>query len=162
MNKLVQLIMLSCLLFTSYQLVQDKRYSERLETDYTLIPELTRAEPDPEYTIGYTDEVDGLRSVEEMITIVFGEDADIAIAIAKAESALNPDAVGDRHLMYKKHGVYWGDSIGVFQIRTFPDRPSREELFDAWFNVNYAYELYIDYGWKPWSAYKNQSYKQFM
>lgn len=100
--------------------------------------------------------------VEEEIRKVFGKDADTAIAIAKAESGLNPTREGDGHLTYWKNGKMYGDSIGVFQIRTFNTRPDREKLKDYKFNIAYAYELYKSGGWEHWTVYKNGSYLKFL
>lgn len=99
---------------------------------------------------------------EEMIREVFGKDADVAIAIAKAESNLNPDAVGDKHLTYQRDGKQYGDSIGLFQIRTFPDRPHRDLLKDPYINVRYAYVIYTKHGFAAWSVFKSGKYEKFL
>ena len=100
--------------------------------------------------------------VEALIRQVWGDKADIAIAIAKAESALKADAIGDNHLVYKVGGKQYGDSVGIFQIRTFPDRPPKALLLDPYFNINYAFQLYQQQGLRAWSAYTNGSYLQFI
>lgn len=56
--------------------------------------------------------------IKEYIQYVFGEDAEDALKIAECESKMNPEQVGDKHLMGMLDGELIGDSIGIFQIRT--------------------------------------------
>lgn len=86
----------------------------------------------------------------------------VAHAIIMAESRYKSDRVGDEHLTYIKNGKVYGDSIGIFQIRTFEDRPDRELLKDPYINIHYAYGMYKKQGWSPWSAYNNKSYRKFL
>lgn len=86
-------------------------------------------------------------------------DDDIAIAVMMAESMCNANAVNDN----PNTGDY---SVGLFQINLIgnlaKDRPSEAKLKDARFNVEYAYKMYQSSGWKPWSAFKNGSYKKYL
>ena len=98
-----------------------------------------------------------------LIKEVFGNEATLAIAIAMAESHMRPDRIGDTHLTYTgKDGQMYGDSIGLFQIRTFPDRPHREMLKDAYFNIRYAKIIRDKQGFRAWSVYNNGSYRKFL
>lgn len=92
--------------------------------------------------------------VEGLIRDIFGTDADVALAIARAESGLRCDAVGDRHLS--------PSSYGVFQIRAFINRPGIEELTDCETNIRYAKFMFDRQGWQPWSAYTNKAYLRFL
>ena len=56
------------------------------------------------------------------------------------ESGGNPMAIGR------------AGEIGLFQIMLFPNRPSREQLFNPEVNVKYAASLYGWRGWKPWTS----------
>jgi len=98
--------------------------------------------------------------LEEKIRAAFPEDPDTAVAIAKAESRLNPDVVGDENLVWDdgRNGM----SCGIFQIRVFPNRPACEKLLDEDFNIEYARELYERSGWLPWSTFKSGQYKNFL
>lgn len=115
--------------------------------------------------------------IKEKIREVFGEDAEIAIAIATAESGLVSD----------KSNV-WGDpnnpkrgecSIGLFQINLksngcegvnvhaskIPGDTLEEKI--EWLkvpenNILIAKFIYGSSGWYPWSVYKNGKYKQFL
>jgi hypothetical protein len=100
------------------------------------------------------------QSVEDKIRAAFPEDPETAVAIAKAESRLKPEVVGDRHLAWEdgRNGM----SCGVFQIRVFPNRPACEQLLDEDFNIEYARGLYERFGWYPWSTYKSGTYKKFL
>lgn len=100
--------------------------------------------------------------IEELIKSYFGSEADVAIAVARAESGLRPDAVGDGAIAYWQDGVEYGKSYGVFQIRHLPGRPDPQILLDPVENVRYAYSLYKRSGFSPWSAYTNGSYYKFL
>lgn len=119
----------------------------------------------------YAQEISGpykaivLQEQEEIankIRQVFGADAELAIAIARCESGLRPGAIGDGHISYWVNGVEYGKSYGVFQIRHLEGRPSPEQLLDADFNIQYAYNLFKRSSWYPWSAYNNGCYEQFL
>ena len=79
----------------------------------------------------------------------------IATNVARAESGLRPDARGDAHLTYYQNGTRYGDSWGCFQIRYLPGRPSPNQLVNAEFNVQYAYNMYKSQSWSPWSVCRN-------
>jgi hypothetical protein len=96
-------------------------------------------------------ELPRVESVEDMITRYFGKDAKVAIAVAKAESGLRADALGDTNTKYP--------SAGIFQIRLLPERQiTKEQMFSAEHNIEYAKMLFDKSGWKPWSAYNNGAY----
>lgn len=69
---------------------------------------------------------------------------DIALEVCAAESSGNPVAVGDRSTAYV--------SCGLMQIRTLPGRPSCAELKVPETNIAYAYALWVEEGWAPWSV----------
>ena len=96
------------------------------------------------------------------IVQVFGEDAPDAIQIAKCESGLNPETIGDTNLMSHNNGELVGDSIGIFQVRTGGEgwnrakanEMSAEEfrvyLKDYKKNIDYAKTIFDQGGWSPW------------
>ena len=83
--------------------------------------------------------------IEQKIADVFEEETAIAIAIAKCESGLNPNAIGDGHLT--------PSSYGLFQIRAFPERAPIEELLTIEGNIKEAHRLRHAQSWKIWSCY---------
>jgi len=91
--------------------------------------------------------------IEKLIIKYFGKDADMAIAIAKAESGMTSDAV---HV--NQNG---SRDIGVFQINSCHGIDS-EKLKNPDFNIRYAKELYDRNSWYPWSAFNNQSYLNYL
>ena len=94
-------------------------------------------------------------SIEDMIKRIFPEDWELATAIFKAESGLNPNAKGDTNTAYP--------SIGVAQIRMLPERGLNEQdLYNAEYNLQYARHLKDLHGWKIWSAFSTGKYKQFI
>lgn len=79
-----------------------------------------------------------------------------AIAIAYAESAGDPNAVGDLDL---------GRSIGLWQInlRAHPEY-SEQELLDPQTNANAAFAIYQAAGnsFRPWSTFNSGAYSNFL
>lgn len=96
------------------------------------------------------------------------KDHALMIAIAMAESSGNPDAIGDKDLVNDK----WGESIGLFQIRSLKDPNAyggadrlrvKEELFDPVQNAKVAYEISKKgQDWTPWSTFTNDAYKKYL
>lgn len=80
--------------------------------------------------------------IEDLIRDTFPEDPDRALAIAKCESNLNPNALSKTH------------DGGVFQIHVPVHQERLTELgLDIWDpedNVKFARILYEERGWKPW------------
>lgn len=66
------------------------------------------------------------------------------LKIAKCESGLRPDAIGDH-----------GTSIGVMQIH-LPAHPSvtKEQMLDPEQNIAYAKQVFDKSGVRPWSCSK--------
>lgn len=73
-----------------------------------------------------------------------------AQAVMYGESGGRADAVGDDYPI-KGQTI---PSVGLFQIRTLPGRPSSKQLKDAEFNVKYAAQMQAKQGWQPWSFAK--------
>jgi len=85
----------------------------------------------------------------------FPEDAELMLAIAKAESHLNPDAYNPEF-----HRGCQG-SIGLFQIAcVHTDNP--DDLFDIDYNLQVAREIYEREGVQPWGAYTDRRYLAFL
>lgn len=108
-------------------------------------------------------------TIEGYIKEVFKENGDLMIEIAKCESGLNPETIGDKHLMGWLDGEYLGDSIGVFQIRSGNapgtyDKSAwnrarangmsvvefREKLTDPVYNIEYAKQIFDRQGVGAW------------
>ena len=82
--------------------------------------------------------------VESQIRAVFSECPDVAVAIAKCESQLQPDKIGDTDM------ALW--SYGLFQInQTWHDYPS-DVLLDADENIKIAKQIYDKWGWQRWTC----------
>ncbi len=101
-------------------------------------------------------------TVAQKIREVFGADAEVAIAIARAESGLRTEAVGDMSLAFNDNGTIKGMSCGAFQIRVLGNRPTCEQLQDLDTNVRYAYGMFKAQGWSPWSVYHSGRYLAFL
>jgi hypothetical protein len=94
-----------------------------------------------------------------------GNDVDIAVAVALAESGGNPgDYNGDRSTE--------DDSYGLWQINMYkelgPDRrkkfgiSSNTELFRPAVNAKAAKIVHAESGWKAWTTYTDGTYKEFL
>ena len=89
-------------------------------------------------------------------------DCNTALAVAKAESGMRCDAIGDGHIAFIKNEIEYGKSYGVFQIRYLVGRPDPSLLLDCAFNIDLAFQMWQKQSWRPWSAYTNQSYLKFL
>lgn len=117
---------------------------------------------EPEDTSVLSDEDMDSNRIEALVRRTFPEDPDTAVAVAMAESGMNPETVGDRHLTFVRDGKTYGMSCGIMQIRNLPGRPDCESMKDPVKNVEYARSLYERSGWKPWGAYTNGSFKKYL
>ena len=94
------------------------------------------------------------------------DDARMMTAIAQAESAANPGAVGDVALETAK----WGPSVGLFQIRTLKSETGTGSDRDIQRLMNNPAEQVkaarnISNGGRnlrPWSTYTNGAYRKFL
>lgn len=75
----------------------------------------------------------------------------MALAIAKCESGLNPDAYNNKNANGTTDG-------GLFQINSTHDARLRElglDKYDPEDNVTFARILYEENGWSPWVCRKH-------
>jgi hypothetical protein len=91
--------------------------------------------------------------IEQRIREMFGEDADVMLAIAKAESSLNSIAI-------HKNSNNTTD-CGIFQINV-PGDGCPHELFDVNNNINRAKMLYDKRGFQPWVVFNTGAYKRYL
>ena len=95
------------------------------------------------------------KTIEEKIIATFPEQPELMLAIAKAESNLNPEAYNP-----EGHRGCRG-SIGLLQVACLhTDNP--DKLFDIDYNLAKAREIYDRDGLTPWGAYTNGSYLAHM
>lgn len=82
--------------------------------------------------------------IEEYIHYVAGKEGipiGEALAIARCESNFN---------RFAKNPSSKEKSLGVFQINLLYHPLTEEEAYNPFININYAMELYLKEGWKPW------------
>jgi len=94
--------------------------------------------------------------IERLIRETFPETPNTAVAIAKAESELNPNAFNP-----EAHRGCNG-SIGIFQMACVHNKKDTQALYDVETNIKMARELYLREGWKPWGAYTDGRWKQYL
>lgn len=89
------------------------------------------------------------KTIEEKIRDTFPEAPNTAVAIAKCESGLNPNAINNRN----KNGTTDG---GLMQINSIHDKYLDElglDKFDVDDNLKFARLLYEERGFAPWVCY---------
>lgn len=89
-----------------------------------------------------------LMTNEEYVAYKFGKHTENALKISKCESGGRATAVGDGHLKYEKHGKTYGMSLGLFQIRYLPGRPTPEQLVNPRTNTDTAWKIFVANGYK--------------
>jgi soluble lytic murein transglycosylase-like protein len=94
-------------------------------------------------------------TIEQKIRQKFPENPELFVAIAKAESNLNPNA-------YNPEGHRGcSGSIGIFQIACLhTDNP--DKLFDVDINLEYARKIYDRDGLKVWGAFTDLRYLAYL
>ncbi len=79
---------------------------------------------------------------------------DLAVKIAVCESGLKSTA-------YNGNAHTGDSSVGIFQINLYgnlaKERPSREWLSDPKNNIDYAHEMYLKEGFRPWTCTRKVS-----
>lgn len=81
------------------------------------------------------------------------------VAISQAESHCNMDAVGDGTLTYQQNGRTYGYSIGALQVRILPGREHCEQSENYW---QCAHDIWKSQGYRAWSCFTNNKYKEFL
>ncbi len=92
-------------------------------------------------------------NIEKKILDKFGKDGEVALAVAKAESHLNPTAINVNRNGTKDAGIFQINDCHGFSV---------EERFNADKNIEIAFALYQKSGFQPWVTYKTNTYKQFL
>lgn len=91
---------------------------------------------------------------EEYIRAKFGDHGDVAVAIAKAESGLREDAIGQN-----TNGTI---DVGCWQVNSIhlkKENLTLETLLDCKKATDWVYDnLYLYQGFNPWVAFKTGSY----
>lgn len=101
-------------------------------------------------------DLENLTPIEEYICEKWGAyDCKTALAIARAESKINPEA----------YNINTNNTIdvGIFQINSVhfsKDGCSLKDLVDEYKNVDCAYQIWEASGWHPWVAFTNGAFKE--
>ncbi len=95
------------------------------------------------------------QQIYDKIRQVFGDEWKTALAVAKCESQMEADRIGDTHLP--------APSIGIFQINLYyHPQYSREELLNPDRNIEIAKEIRDKGGWNRWSCYRFNFYQKYL
>lgn len=92
-------------------------------------------------------------TIEEKIQKKFPECPEVMIAIAKAESNLDPKAIN----INTNKSI----DIGLFQINSVHDK-EQLKLFDVDTNIEVAREIYEKQGLQAWASFNNKSFMKFL
>lgn len=118
-------------------------------------------------------------SIEACITKYFPEDSQVAIAVFKAESSLNPNNIGYncRYEYFNKKTQATSTKVTACKVADRAKAISKDyglaqindqhsktpEIFlDPETNLKKARELYDERGWKCWYAYTDGLYKKYL
>jgi hypothetical protein len=124
-----------------------------------IVEEETRAAVQPETKLAQAGQFSHrLTAYQQYACNKFGSNCRVALAIQRAE---NPR--GDCEIYhYNTDGTLdWG----YFQINTVHlQRPgvNLRALLDCRANIDFAYQLYTERGFQPWTTYRNGAYRRFL
>jgi hypothetical protein len=94
-------------------------------------------------------------TTEQLIRNIFGEEANVAIAIAEAESGLRAEAVNTN-----RNGSI---DRGLFQINSIHCKKfDCTRLFEREYNIEAAKQIKEGSGWTAWSTYKSGKYRKYL
>lgn len=88
-----------------------------------------------------------IAQIKQIICKYFGDECNLATRVFKAESGLNPNAIGDH-----------GSSLGIAQINRPHWGKVSCNLLEPECNIKLAKAIRDDSGWWAWSVYKNGTY----
>lgn len=87
---------------------------------------------------------------------VFGDDADRAIAVAKCESGLRPNAINNKNT----NGTI---DHGIFQINSVHEKKRGSAFKSDWkANVRVAKQIFDEQGFRPWVCAKSIGEKNYL
>lgn len=93
-------------------------------------------------------------AIEAKIRAAFPEDQETAVAVAKCESQMEVDRIGDTD--------FHKPSVGLFQINQYYHPYSTEYLKNPDNNIKVAKEIKEKGGWNRWSCFKFGYYLRYM
>lgn len=110
----------------------------------------------PKKKVGFVQPVQAAEPIDQQTIIDYicskAWDCKIAVAVARAESGLNPNRLS-----------YSGCCKGVFQIHSVHiAKFNGVSMYDTHKNIDVAYQIYSEQGWQPWEAYTNGSYLKYL
>lgn len=107
--------------------------------------------------------------IEKQILEKFQNEYKVALAVAKAESGLRPDAQGfncryngiSQGCRKGDESKAWSVDCGIFQ-HNVKGTTCPENLFDPAQNIQLAFEKYQKRSWQPWCAYTSGKYLAYL
>ena len=88
-----------------------------------------------------------LAQIKQLICKYFGNECELAVRIARAESGLRENAIGDH-----------GSSLGLFQVNFVHWHKVNCNLLEAECNIKLAKQIRDGSSWLAWSVYKNKTF----
>lgn len=137
---------------------QDVIRKKELESELKQVDEEIKLKQDrrKEITNELTAYWSDLENVKRLIRKTFPNDPVTAVAVAMAESGLNPYALNSKDSHKGCNGSY-----GIFQIGCLHETdPSK--LYDIEYNIKRAKEIYDQSGWQPWGAYTSKAFLAYL
>ena len=119
---------------------------------------VARKLPDGEGAAARADLGRALSAYQQYACNKFGPACRVALAIQHAE---NPSGACEIYHYNSDGTLDWG----YFQINTVHlKRPglNLRDLLDCRANIDFAYQLYTERGFEPWTTYRNGAYRRFL
>lgn len=124
---------------------------------YAKEPEVELQKKEVRIELTYTRE-----RIVELIYETFPEAPKTALAIANAESRLNPKAYNPEWHYDKYGNPICQGSYGIMQVACIHVKDPNK-LFDVRYNLEVASKIYNNSNsWLPWGAFTNGNYKKFL
>lgn len=101
-------------------------------------------------------------NILQEIRKTFTQDPVVAVAVAQAESKLNPRAYNPEWHYDRQGNKVCQGSYGIMQVACVHYMQNPEALFDVEFNLAMARKIYNESRWQPWGAHSDGRYLAYM
>ena len=123
----------------------------------------------PQRAIAEPVEISETKTLEQHIEIIFGENAEVALAVLKHESGLRLDAKGwncmyggkSRACKPEDRPRAWSVDCGIAQVNV-RGQVCPKNLLTLEGNMEQVERIYKEQGLNAWVSYKSGAYKKYM
>ncbi len=101
------------------------------------------------------------QDIENYIVQIFGSQSQTALAVAKCESGLNPNATHLNSNSSIDFGVFQINSSHFSHVEGDTPQEKTDNLFNWQYNIAFAYQLYSATSWDSWTCYSTGKYLKY-